>query len=111
MHRIIGNFGLARAGKKGVLRLLSMKHRLGITKAGNSHLRQLLIEASSGICKGAVGHKSKELRARQNGNTAEFGYHLSQFIEMFGLENEGMKTIGDVMTYVEVHHPDPIRNG
>ena len=46
-------------------------HRLGITKAGNSHLRQLLIEASSGICKGAVGHKSKELRARQNGNTAE----------------------------------------
>lgn len=46
-------------------------HRLGITKAGNSHLRQLLIEASGGICKGAVGHKSKELRARQNGNTAE----------------------------------------
>ena len=46
-------------------------HRLGITKAGNSHLRQLLIEASGGICKGAVGHKSKELRERQNGNTAE----------------------------------------
>ena len=46
-------------------------HRLGITKAGNSHLRQLLIEASGGICKGAVGHKSKDLRARQNGNTAE----------------------------------------
>lgn len=45
--------------------------RLGITKAGNSHLRQLLIEASGGICKGAVGHKSKELRARQNGNTAD----------------------------------------
>lgn len=46
-------------------------HRLGITKAGNSHLRQLLIEASGGICKGVVGHKSKELRARQNGNKAE----------------------------------------
>lgn len=46
-------------------------HRLGITKAGNSHLRQLLIEVSGGICKGAVGHKSKELRARQNGNKAE----------------------------------------
>jgi transposase IS110 family len=45
--------------------------RLGITKAGKSHLRQLLIEASGGICKGAVGHKSKALRARQNGNTAE----------------------------------------
>ena len=27
-------------------------------------------EASGGICKGAVGHKSKELRAGQNGNTA-----------------------------------------
>lgn len=46
-------------------------HRLGITKAGNSHLMQLLIEASGEICKGAVGHKSKALRARQNGNTAE----------------------------------------
>lgn len=26
----------------------------GITKAGNSHLRQLLIEAAGGICKGAI---------------------------------------------------------
>lgn len=43
-------------------------HRTGITKAGNSHLRLLLIEAAGGICKGAVGHKSKDLRARQNGN-------------------------------------------
>ena len=46
-------------------------NRLGITKAGNSHLRLLLVEAAGGICKGAVGHKSKALRARQNGNTAE----------------------------------------
>ena len=46
-------------------------NRLGITKAGNGHLRQLLVEAAGGICKGAVGHKSKELRARQTGNTAE----------------------------------------
>ena len=38
---------------------------------GNSHLRQLLTESAGGICKGAVGHKSKELRARQNGNAAE----------------------------------------
>lgn len=45
--------------------------RGGITKAGNSHLRLLLIEASGGICKGAVGHKSKNLKARQNGNTTE----------------------------------------
>ncbi len=46
-------------------------NRLGITKAGNSHLRLLLTEAAGGICKGAVGHKSKDLRARQNGNSAD----------------------------------------
>lgn len=45
--------------------------RGGITKAGNSHLRLLLIEAAGGICKGAIGHKSKDLKARQNGNAAE----------------------------------------
>jgi transposase len=45
-------------------------NRLGITKAGNRHLRLLLVEAAGGICKGAVGHKSKDLRQRQNGNTA-----------------------------------------
>ena len=46
-------------------------NRLGITKAGNIHLRCLLIEAAKGICKGAIGHKSKELRSRQNGQSAE----------------------------------------
>lgn len=46
-------------------------NRTGISKTGNSHLRLLLIEASRGICKGAVGHKSKDLRSRQSGNTAE----------------------------------------
>lgn len=45
-------------------------NRLGITKAGNQHLRLLLIESAGGICKGAVGHKSKDLRQRQNGNPA-----------------------------------------
>ena len=45
--------------------------RTGISKAGNNHLRKLLIEASQGICKGRVGYKSKVLRARQAGNTAE----------------------------------------
>ena len=45
--------------------------RLGLSKAGNSHLRLLLIEAARGICKGAVGHKSRELRSRQAGNRAE----------------------------------------
>lgn len=46
-------------------------NHLGITKAGNSHLRRLLIEAATGICKGAIGHKSKELRSRQDGQSAE----------------------------------------
>ena len=46
-------------------------NRTGISKAGNRHLRLLLIEAARGICKGAVGHKSKELRSRQNGNSEE----------------------------------------
>ena len=45
--------------------------RLGLSKAGNSHLRMLLIESAKGICKGSVGHKSKELRSRQQGNRAE----------------------------------------
>lgn len=45
--------------------------RTGITKAGNNHLRTLLIEAATGICKGQVGHKSKALCARQAGNPAE----------------------------------------
>ena len=46
-------------------------NRLSITKAGNSHLRKLLIEASKGICKGQIGHKSKDLKARQRGNPPE----------------------------------------
>ena len=45
--------------------------RTGITKAGNNHLRTLLIEAATGICKGRVGHKSKALCARQAGNPEE----------------------------------------
>lgn len=45
--------------------------RTGITKAGNSHLRRLLIEAFSGICKGAIGYKSKALRSRQKGQSSE----------------------------------------
>lgn len=46
-------------------------HRTGISKAGNSHLRRLLIEAAHGICKGKVGQKSKTLQARQKGNPAD----------------------------------------
>ena len=46
-------------------------NRLGITKAGNGHLRKLLVESAGGICKGQIGHKSKLLRQRQIGNPAE----------------------------------------
>lgn len=46
-------------------------NRLGITKAGNSHLRLLLVEAAGGICRGAIGHKSKALKQRQKGNSVE----------------------------------------
>ena len=42
-------------------------HREGITKAGNTHIRRLLVEASQSICRGSVGHKSKALKARQAG--------------------------------------------
>lgn len=45
--------------------------RTGISKAGNSTLRRRLIEASQGICKGNIGHKSKALKARQAGQPPE----------------------------------------
>ena len=45
--------------------------RGGISKAGNTHLRRLFVEASQSICKGQIGHKSKELSARQKGNDSE----------------------------------------
>lgn len=43
--------------------------RTGITKAGNSHLRKLLIEAAQGYTHGKVGYKSKQLRTKQRGNS------------------------------------------
>ena len=33
-------------------------------------MRRLLTEATRGICKGTIGHKSKELRSRQSGQSA-----------------------------------------
>ena len=44
---------------------------LGITKAGNKHLRRLLTEAAHCYNRGAVGYKSKVLRERQKGNSPE----------------------------------------
>lgn len=49
----------------------SSTNRLGITKMGNTHLRKQLIEASQGYGKGEIGYKSKDLKARQQGNTPE----------------------------------------
>jgi transposase len=45
--------------------------RGGITKAGNSHVRRLLVEASQSYTRGAAGHKSLDLKRRQNGNAPQ----------------------------------------
>ena len=42
--------------------------KLGITKAGNRHLRTLLTEAAQSYSKGQVGYKSKVLKKRQEGS-------------------------------------------
>ena len=47
------------------------QHRTGITKAGNSHLRRLLIEAVNSYSRGVAGKKSKVVKQRQNGNEPE----------------------------------------
>lgn len=43
-------------------------NRLGITKAGNVHVRRLLVEAAQCFTRGKVGNKSKALKLRQAGN-------------------------------------------
>ena len=45
--------------------------KLSITKAGNRHLRMLLVEAAQGYSRGQVGYKSKDLKKRQEGNPPE----------------------------------------
>jgi len=45
--------------------------RGNITKAGNSHVRRLLVESAQSYTRGKIGHKSKELKRRQNGNSPE----------------------------------------
>jgi len=47
------------------------RNGLGITKAGNGHLRRLLTESAQGYGKGKIGFKSKNLKARQKGNSSE----------------------------------------
>lgn len=51
------------------------KQRLGITKAGNQHIRLLLTEAAQCYSRGNAGYKSKTLKVRQQGNPVEIiGY-------------------------------------
>ncbi len=45
--------------------------RLGITKAGNRHVRMLLTEASQCYARGQIGFKSKKLKSRQAGNSPQ----------------------------------------
>ena len=44
------------------------KNHLSITKAGNRHVRMLLIEAAQCFGRGQIGYKSKALKKRQEGN-------------------------------------------
>ena len=47
------------------------QNRLGITKAGNRHVRMLLVEAAQSFSRGQVGYKSAALKQRQAGNAPE----------------------------------------
>lgn len=47
------------------------RNRLGITKAGNRHVRMLLVEAAQSFTRGQVGFKSSSLSERQKGNSPE----------------------------------------
>ena len=47
------------------------QHRYGITKAGNSHLRRLLVESAQSYTRGSIGHKSVALKQRQQGNAPQ----------------------------------------
>ena len=47
------------------------ENKLRITKAGNRHLRMLLVEAAQHYGRGRIGQKSRELKKRQEGNTPE----------------------------------------
>jgi len=46
-------------------------HRLPITKAGNAHLRRLLVEAANSYSRARAGRKSNDLKQRQQGNSPE----------------------------------------
>lgn len=45
------------------------QHRLGITKAGNRHVRMLLVEVAQSFAHGKISYKSSVLAARQERNS------------------------------------------
>ena len=47
------------------------QNRGSITKAGNSHVRRLLVESAQSYTRGKVGYKSKDLKRRQSGNETQ----------------------------------------
>ena len=47
------------------------KNRMGITKAGNTHVRRLLVEAAQSYGRGKIGYKSQALKNRQAGNSPQ----------------------------------------
>jgi transposase len=49
----------------------SSQKKSGITKAGNGHLRRLLVEAAQSYTRGTVGYKSKTIKKRQEGNSPQ----------------------------------------
>ena len=67
------------------------QHRLGITKAGNRHVRMLLVEAAQNYFRGQVGYKSSCLAARQKGNA-------SAVIEYADKANERLRRKYDRLT-------------
>ena len=46
-------------------------HRLGITKAGNSHLRRLLVESAQASTRTNIYVKTKRMKQKQAGNIPE----------------------------------------
>lgn len=54
------------------------RKRLGITKAGNRHVRMLLIEAAQSYARGQIGYKSKALKARQKGNPPQIIHYADK---------------------------------
>ena len=46
-------------------------NRLGITKAGNSHLRRLLVESAQASTRTNIYVKTKRMKQKQAGNTPE----------------------------------------